>query len=357
MNNIFPSTRDFPPPSDERRFPRLPVLFARVELDENAAAAGIVVNVSEGGLCVQTSAKISGEDPVHLRVHCLPSGWVEAQGRPIWQDQTKSLTGIEFVNLSDQARREITKWLTFGTSLQELRGTWSTEGTRSRQNKPGSLLFSPRPQDDRLFERLNAASETEEQRSISYLGRGHVMFSARRKNFEAYWRSARVVLWGLVVILALAAVWTGQHGNMALSLEKFFAKSTEPASALVPSPAATKGTPSGAAPGREIRVAENSTPSLPVPPTAAIPANATGDMVLQVAAMSSRENANALAESIRRKNLPVFVSRRSTDHFYKVLVGPYSDKATLASAKNSLQTAGLTMIEKHWSAKEEQSKK
>ena len=54
--------------------------------------------------------------------------------------------------------------------------------------------------------------------------------------------------------------------------------------------------------------------------------NASANFVLQVGAMIRQENALALADSLRKGNFPVLVSREVDDRFYRVLVGPFSDE-------------------------------
>jgi cell division septation protein DedD len=363
MDAAFQSLDDFPPPSDVRRFPRRPVLFARVEFGDNAEAAGIVVNVSEGGLCVQTAKEIVGDRPLRLRVHCLPSGWVEARGRPVWQDEAKIVTGIEFVDLSEKARQEINKWLTFGTSLQELRGNWSTEGARQSRRAPADWVtpYTVASEQDISNLRLDIAAETAETSSSRHLGRGHVVFAEQPGSFGSYLRSSRLVILGIVLILALMAVWSARHGDLALRIERTlagYAGRQKNANSSSPQPPAIKEPPSIAA-VQETPVAKIPSPLKfsPVPSPPAASANAGSGMVLQVAAMNLVENANALAASLRQKNFPAFVWGRPGDLFYRVFLGPYRDGASLASAKDALKKEGVIAVEKHWTSRKEESQK
>jgi len=66
--------------------------------------------------------------------------------------------------------------------------------------------------------------------------------------------------------------------------------------------------------------------------------------VLQVGAMAHKENADALAEALRGKNFPAFVSHLEHDHFYFVFVGPYSDVDSALRAKTDLKKQGLESI-------------
>ena len=81
------------------------------------------------------------------------------------------------------------------------------------------------------------------------------------------------------------------------------------------------------------------TKSVSAPP----PEEDTG-FVLQVAAMSHPENADALVEKLQQKHFPAFVSNRGNAAIYRVDVGPYSDAAYARSVQDELKTAGFQVI-------------
>ena len=59
---------------------------------------------------------------------------------------------------------------------------------------------------------------------------------------------------------------------------------------------------------------------------AATAAPATGGYFVQVAAVSRKEDADALVEALKKKEYPAFsANNNSTDKFYHVQVGPYAD--------------------------------
>lgn len=74
--------------------------------------------------------------------------------------------------------------------------------------------------------------------------------------------------------------------------------------------------------------------------------NATG-FLLQAAAMTHPENANALAAVLQKKSFPAFVATRRGDPFYRVDVGPYPTLAAATEAKNVLSSGGFETILKH----------
>jgi septal ring-binding cell division protein DamX len=70
--------------------------------------------------------------------------------------------------------------------------------------------------------------------------------------------------------------------------------------------------------------------------------------VLQVGAMTHKDYADALAESLRKRHFPAFVSPRGTDPFYRVVVGPYSDVDSTLKAKGELKDGGFESIRTRW---------
>jgi cell division septation protein DedD len=76
----------------------------------------------------------------------------------------------------------------------------------------------------------------------------------------------------------------------------------------------------------------------------ATPKMLAGSIVLQVAAVTQRGDALSMAEALQRKKIPAFVVAPSTDHFYRVQVGPYHDERAADAAKAALDHAGFKAI-------------
>jgi septal ring-binding cell division protein DamX len=70
--------------------------------------------------------------------------------------------------------------------------------------------------------------------------------------------------------------------------------------------------------------------------------------VLQVGAMTHKDNADRLAESLRQKSFPAFVSRRGTDRFYRVMIGPYADSESAFKVKDELRKQDFPAIRMPW---------
>lgn len=67
-------------------------------------------------------------------------------------------------------------------------------------------------------------------------------------------------------------------------------------------------------------------------------------IVLQVAAVTHQGDALAVASALQKKKFPSFVVAPSSDNFYRVQVGPYTDERSAESAKSALARAGFKAI-------------
>jgi HlyD family secretion protein len=76
-------------------------------------------------------------------------------------------------------------------------------------------------------------------------------------------------------------------------------------------------------------------------------ATAATGIVLQVAAMTQRENADSLTATLRKANFPAFVLTKKGDPFYRVEVGPFSDVAQSRAAANELKARGFPVAIEH----------
>jgi HlyD family secretion protein len=94
-------------------------------------------------------------------------------------------------------------------------------------------------------------------------------------------------------------------------------------------------------------------PTIPQPkilqaPGAGVSVGLSG-IVLQVAAMKDRRNADALASALQNKGFQAFVLARSGDRFCRVDMGPYPDPESARTVVSELKAAGFgTAVERHY---------
>ena len=376
MDALSHSAGSSPLAPKARQFTRKPVLFASIQVGGDAA--GFILNISEGGLCVQTAQEIPADQPVRLRFQSLRSrDWVEAQGRIVWKNEEKNITGIEFVNLPADARREVRIWLSFGDSLQELRGNWPNDGVEEEVVSGSDIEGDVESGIESDINPLNVAGRQQEDTKTATLSDwalpaddpdsapdNATPFGEEKPARLAAMRprpgmAAVALALGLVFFSIWLAIWAGQHVGIVQRVEGFFSKKTaapvQTGPSNTPAPAAelappAVAPPSQALPAEALKGNLASAPSAHAVGAATSSPKAEGNsrFALQVAAMREEENAKHLAEALRSKNFPVSVSKRNNEHLYKVIVGPYPDIPSVRSAEDALEKEGITPITKRW---------
>jgi cell division septation protein DedD len=86
--------------------------------------------------------------------------------------------------------------------------------------------------------------------------------------------------------------------------------------------------------------AQDVKPEKAEPPPEPVPAETPQGIYWQISATVNQDAARALLQTIKDMGLPVTLSP-GPNNFTRVLVGPYSDTATLAHVKTQLENAGL----------------
>jgi cell division septation protein DedD len=126
-----------------RRFARQPILFARADC---GGISGVVLNLSESGLCMQCDRPLPLDSTVPLRLQTRHTErWFEARARIVWRAEQEQLAGLTFVGLSEQALEEVRLWLDFGSRLRELRAEWSGSAALHRRGPHWLDLFRAQP--------------------------------------------------------------------------------------------------------------------------------------------------------------------------------------------------------------------
>jgi len=81
-------------------------------------------------------------------------------------------------------------------------------------------------------------------------------------------------------------------------------------------------------------------------PTPAAEASPAHGYAVQIAAVSRKDDANALVKALRKKQYPVFVAANSPDKLFHVQVGPFPDLKEANAMKARLVAAGYKPIVK-----------
>jgi DedD protein len=106
-----------------------------------------------------------------------------------------------------------------------------------------------------------------------------------------------------------------------------------------PQPASVPAAPNNKTPARSSMVPAKSGNAATQAPA--------GTYTLQVAALRKEADAHAVATSLLKKKFPAFVVSPTSDKYFHVQVGPYSDSKSAEAAKKGLESAGFKAIVKH----------
>jgi DedD protein len=111
--------------------------------------------------------------------------------------------------------------------------------------------------------------------------------------------------------------------------------------------------PADSQPGKAAASTSTSTspdPKVPTPvstpaPSSSAASSATGGYFVQVAAVTRREDADALVDALKKKQYPAFAANNgAADKFFHVQVGPYADVKEAEAMKTRLVADGYNPI-------------
>jgi SPOR domain/PilZ domain len=308
---------------NRRQYPRLiPDPPMPVCLGESKS--GVLLDLSEGGLAVDGFAPESRDEVIPLAFG-LPedNGYILAAAKIAWTSDSGPRTGLHFVDLAETSRQQLRDWMSARVD---------TAGLAATEAEPAEPVFNSHATDaliDQLKSeevRLQLSSESEPEKPNVRDDEG----------LKRYGKSRHLIGLFLVgVFLSSASIfslgyyfdsmWKNRRTKQITAAPKVSSLPSKSSAAPVSQPPAT-------------------TPSLPPTISLDVPR-----FVLQVGAMTHEDNADALAEALRQRNLPVFVFRRGTDRFYIVAVGPYSDADSTVTIKKELERQGFQAILRRWS--------
>lgn len=285
---------------ERRKYQRLvpdSPLFVRV----GDTRRGPVLDLSEGGLAfggiVQNSA--------FSMVFDLPdgNGAIEARGEIAWTNKSGAITGIRFVELADDYRRRLKNWIS------------------SRAYPEGELVdltaWPVSPLQIVSSDAFPKASSPASSIQISGMSK---------------LRAIEIILSAL--ILCSAFVCIGYY------LPNIGGRSNGGNEAEAPSVAAS------ASPKVVFPESASNPGKKSLPPRLSLD---VAGYVVQVAAMTHEDNADALAAILNQKSFPAFVFKRDGDRFYRVAVGPFGDENATIQVKEQIETQGFKTMLRTWS--------
>ena len=365
-----------PGASERRLHPRKQLWFPSIELGD--VHGGIILDISESGLAMRAVRSLEDGQLTAMRFQLSESqAWIETRGRIAWIGVSKKTAGVEFVGLPEEARNRIRQWIPL---MLHPSGS-AEENPLDEQIEPARTEPPPREPERAIFvsesETTGPVGKHQGRHSIAVDSAGVQPGTAETQNAGTDSRHNHDQSLEPAVI-------RNARGNTLPALYLSYQKTTS--SREITDRGRTTGSRK---PGRLIGltsatavllvsvffvrahrshwIGNNSQgTALMVPAkTAELPSDSSTypetlsadrnvllvrpGFVLQVGAMTHEENAEALAESLHQRDFPAFVSRRGTDRFYRVVVGPFSDVDSTLRVKERLRKQGFDALRTPWS--------
>jgi cell division septation protein DedD len=316
--------------------------FERVGLDSHLLVLlaeskyGLLADLCEDGLAADVlSARSLGETIPFSFYLPEKSNCIQGRAEIVWTNELEHRIGLHFLELTDPSRQQLVEWISakagalgvIGAETGAIQPSVATGETPAPVNpvvedsadnyesRPMSLLFSSLP-----------SEEYEPENSV--LTSGGEMHNHRRLRHTIAIALASVLLFSVLGFVVYH--WRGTRNNLQVT------ETTAAAAANAPELPAEETT-------APVKPSATTTPISVPTPRLDLPG-----FVLQVGAMRQEANADALAHDLQGKNFPAFVFRRGSDRFYRVAVGPYTDKDTPVKVKRDLEKRGLKAFLKRW---------
>lgn len=90
-------------------------------VDLDAGNGGIILNISEGGLAVQAARALVEDELPCVRFRFSHSeNWIKEKGVVAWKSKSKKTAGVQFVDLSEESRVQISKWISSEASRNKV---------------------------------------------------------------------------------------------------------------------------------------------------------------------------------------------------------------------------------------------
>ena len=294
---------------ERRRSPRISLgALAYVTFESNSG--GIVLNISDEGLCFHTIAPVEPSDAI--RFWFSANGrQIEANGQLVWTDETRKTGGLRFNALSAEARQQIRNWI--AQSLEPV--------ASARHAAPPSHGVRPGVNEAHKNVVRRSSMRRELWRSIGALAR--------------WGEFSRGMATGILIAVAVAAVLlfnTYKHriGESLISLGESFEATSHSQQTSPASPAPVSAPPQVTEPAAPRRFAAQA----PVP--AAIPASVSNDALIQPPTKAAKRTQDKVEPKVVAPSIPLTPSTE---------VLPPIDFAVAHAATAPVEAAGIAQPE------------
>jgi cell division septation protein DedD len=320
----------------ERRLARRKTLERLTYIDLPSHNGGIVIDVSEGGLSFHAIAPVENGGPIHFSL-CGGSQRIAGTGELMWTDWRGQVGGLRFTEIPEEIREQIRNW-PLESNLRFNGGKDSPRTVPAADPPLPAALAAPAvpvlPK--------SAAQPSKNQGLSSYAPYFPEAVSKETQRGKRVKRSSRLLktigIASLAGVIGVAAYlcynearrWMAAPGATAQSVRQ----------------AAENAAPAGAAQGTlQARDARPPGPQAAAKPQA--PPASSEMIFVQVAAYTNQADALNLVDSLRAQDFIAFVRPPTTDAYYRVQLGPYTNLEAAQIGKRELEKAGFTPFIRH----------
>jgi hypothetical protein len=309
--------------SERRIHWRQRVLLSCVELGQNNR--GVLHNISEDGAALQAAEELDDDELTMLRFQLSQSpSWLEAKGRITWKSASKRTAGVQFVDLSDEAREQIRTWISdFGPQRSKRASSKAIAIAMPVPLDTVDSVEKTTPDNSVTAPVSVSHASTTSPHVLSLQGTGYGQELSDGEHESTSYRIFLLLASFLVVALLLLAVVNRVRLKQKANIGEAAAGAAQLADSSVSSVAVNHASDSELALNRS-------------------------HFALQVGAMSRQENALALADELQHRKFPALIFRAKDDRFFRVFVGPYDDADSAARLSHELKSQGFASIRTEW---------
>jgi len=136
---MFESPDDVSSTPKRRAHPRLRV-DSPAPIDLGTGTTGTILNVSEGGLAARVPVTLTQHSQVPRIQFRLPisESWLEVNGQVVWVSRSRTEVGIKFVDLQEETRRKLRRWISQQRSQPRFEKEIKMHGRTNQLSSPDS---------------------------------------------------------------------------------------------------------------------------------------------------------------------------------------------------------------------------
>ena len=338
----------------ERRLSERKTLKRLVYIELASANVGIVRNISEGGLGFRALVTTEPGGPLPFWFSGMLSSGnskrIEGIGELVWTDETKKIGGLRFTQLPVGISEQIRSWPNESNQLIGSRKDSAPDLPALHESLPSlttEMSTDRSPTSKASPEVLRPEMST------------NALQLPKKSNFEQQSRRRLKAICASVLAVTIAVLFhvyrrAGEvpHTSQIPSPASNLSSEGGPIGRASAGKSKTEGTAAQAAPQllstATQGIAKANVARPPAPETSAGDAQLRNPLlphralIVQVASFAHEANARELAERLRQRNFPAFVSVNSTKGvFYRVQVGPYVDEESARITQSELGRAGF----------------